>query len=53
VRESLRANEYVSVTGLKDFEKFVATLIYSVAAKGNRFIRPQWRLVIDSTQLCG
>jgi acetylornithine deacetylase/succinyl-diaminopimelate desuccinylase-like protein len=26
------SNEYMSVTGLKDFEKFVATLLYTVAA---------------------
>ncbi|MFC1812297.1 hypothetical protein ACFL03_06350 [Thermodesulfobacteriota bacterium] len=26
------ANEYLSVQGLKDFEKFVATLLYCVAA---------------------
>jgi acetylornithine deacetylase/succinyl-diaminopimelate desuccinylase-like protein len=26
------SNEYMSVTGLKDFEKFVASLLYSVAA---------------------
>jgi acetylornithine deacetylase/succinyl-diaminopimelate desuccinylase-like protein len=27
------SNEYMSVTGLKDFEKFVATLLYTVAAE--------------------
>jgi len=31
------SNEYMSVTGLKDFEKFAATLLYTVAAEEQPF----------------